>query len=116
MFTSSIRETQQLGQTLEKALEPYKAKIAAFADKGSVGLSISFARLWAIMFPMVKPPNTQDGLRIIILNSNAETHFSFTNALGMVSSEQAKAIDAIVYQSPAGSSRSTITSWNIRSR
>ena len=34
------------------------------------------------MFPMVKPPNTEDGLGIIILNSNAETHFSFTNALG----------------------------------
>jgi 3',5'-cyclic AMP phosphodiesterase CpdA len=92
------RETQRLGQTLEKALEPYKAKIAAFADKGSVGLSISLARLWAIMFPMVKPPNAEDGLGIIILNSNAETHFSFTNALGMVSSEQAKAIDAIVDQ------------------
>ena len=94
------RETQRLGQTLEKALEPYKAKMAAFADKGSVGLSISLARLWAIMFPMVKPLNTEDGLGIIILNSNAETHFSFTNALGMVSSEQAKAIDAIVYQHP----------------
>jgi 3',5'-cyclic AMP phosphodiesterase CpdA len=52
------------------------------------------------MFPMVKPLNTEDGLGIIILNSNAETHFSFTNALGMVSSEQAKAIDAIVYQHP----------------
>ena len=94
------RETQRLGQTLEKALEPYKAKMAAFADKGSVGLSISLARLWAIMFPMVKPLNTEDGLGIIILNSNAETHFSFTNALGMVSSEQAKAIDAIVYRYP----------------
>ena len=37
------RETLRLGQTLEKALEPYKAKMAAFADKGSVGLSISLA-------------------------------------------------------------------------
>jgi 3',5'-cyclic AMP phosphodiesterase CpdA len=97
------RDTQRLGQTLEKALEPYKAKIAAFADKGSVGLSISLAQLWAMMFPMVKPPNAEDGLGIIILNSNAETHFSFTNALGMVSSEQAKAIDGIVDQYPDAS-------------
>ena len=94
------RETRRLGQTLEKALEPHKAKMVAFADKGSIGLSISLAQLWTVMFPMVRPPNTEDGLGIIILNSNAETHFSFTNALGMVSSEQAKAIDAIADQYP----------------
>ena len=94
------RETRRLGQTLEKSLEPHKAEIAAFADKGSIGLSISLAQLWTVMFPMVKPPNTEDGLGVIILNSNAETHFSFTNALGMVSSEQAKAIDAIADQYP----------------
>jgi 3',5'-cyclic AMP phosphodiesterase CpdA len=94
------RETQRLGQTLEKSLESHKAEIAAFADKGSIGLSISLAQLWTVMFPMVKPPNTDDGLGIIILNSNAETHFSFTNALGMVSSEQTKAIDAIADQYP----------------
>jgi hypothetical protein len=32
------RETRRLGQTLEKSLEPHKAEIAAFADKGSMGL------------------------------------------------------------------------------
>jgi predicted phosphodiesterase len=94
------RETRSLGQTLEKALEPCKAKIAAFADKGSIGLSISSAQLWTMMFPMVKLPDTEDGLGIIILNSNAETHFSFTNALGMVPSEQTKAIEAIADQYP----------------
>ena len=94
------RETRSLGQTLEKALERRKAKIAAFADKGSIGLSISSAQLWTMMFPMVKPPDTEDGLGIIILNSNAETHFSFTNAQGMVPSEQTKAIEAIADQYP----------------
>src|SRR5262249_16630746 len=34
-----------------------------------------------------------DGLGIMLLNSNADTHFSFTNALGMISSEQARAIN-----------------------
>src|SRR6202020_1172243 len=79
------RETQRLGQTLEKSLEPHKAEIAAFADKGLIGLSISLAQLWTVMFPMVKPPNTEDGLGIIVLNSNAETHCSFTNPLWRVS-------------------------------
>ena len=94
------RETRRLGQTLEKALEPHKAEIAAFADTGSIRLSISLAQLPTTIFPMVKPPDIEDGLGIIILNSNAETHFSFTNALGMVSSEQAKAVEAIADQYP----------------
>ena len=34
---------------------------------------------------MILPPIQADGLGVAILNSNAETHFSFTNALGMVS-------------------------------
>jgi hypothetical protein len=42
---------------------------------------------------MVLPPDTEDGLGLIILNSNADTHFSFTNALGMVSYEQANGPD-----------------------
>jgi hypothetical protein len=39
-------------------------------------------------------------LGVIVLNSNAETHFSFTNALGMVSFAQAKAIDIAAKQYP----------------
>jgi 3',5'-cyclic AMP phosphodiesterase CpdA len=89
------RKTGRLGQTLQQALEPHQAEMATFANEGSIGLSISLAQLWTMMFPMVKPPDTEDGLGIIILNSNAETHFSFTNALGMVSAEQARAIDAV---------------------
>jgi hypothetical protein len=42
---------------------------------------------------MVLPPQQDDGLGIMLLNSNADTHFSFTNALGMISSEQARAIN-----------------------
>jgi hypothetical protein len=80
------------GGTLAKALEPHLAELAAFADEGSVRLSMRLADLWARVFPMVQPPDTGDGLGIIVLNSNAETHFSFTNALGMISFAQAKAI------------------------
>src|SRR5215475_641638 len=37
---------------------------------------------------MILPPHADDGLGVAILNSNAETHFSFTNALGMITAEQ----------------------------
>jgi hypothetical protein len=49
---------------------------------------------------MVLPPATEDGLGILLVNSTAETHFSFTNALGLISSEQARALTAIAHQFP----------------
>ena len=49
---------------------------------------------------MVRQPESEDGLGIIILNSNAETHFSFTNALGLVPAEQARAIDTVTKRYP----------------
>ena len=84
--------TKRLGGTLAEALAPSAADIAAFADTGSARLSRALSGLWPSVFPMVLPPDADDGLGIIVLNSNAETHFSFTNALGLVSTEQAHAV------------------------
>ena len=97
---SWIRRGGRIGGSLADALQPYAVDIAAFADNGSARLSRSLAELWAAIFPMVLPPDTDDGLGIIVLNSNAETHFSFTNALGLVSAEQARACSAAINQYP----------------
>jgi Calcineurin-like phosphoesterase len=90
----------RIGTTLEQALESHRADMAAFADKGSLRRSRRLGDLWAMVFPMVRPPDTEDGLGVIVLNSNAETHFSFTNALGMISLAQARGIDIAVEQFP----------------
>ena len=90
----------QLGATLAQCLDPHLAEIAAFADEGSFRSSRHLGDVWARIFPMILPPATEDGLGVIVLNSNAETHFSFTNALGMVSFAQAKAIDIAAKQYP----------------
>lgn len=92
--------TGKLGQTLAKALEPRRIEMATFANEGSIRLSLPLADLWASVFPMIVPPATDDGLGIIMLNSNAESHFSFSNALGMISAEQAKAINLVAKQFP----------------
>src|SRR5262245_23188599 len=81
-------------------MAPYRSRIAAFADAGTLRLSAGLARVWANAFPMVLPPATEDGLGILLVNSTAETHFSFTNALGLISSEQARALTAIAHQFP----------------
>ena len=93
-------EKRRLGKTLEEALAPYATEIATFADTGTIRLSAKLARVWAEAFPVVLPPDTEDGLGIIMLNSTALTHFSFTNALGLMSAEQSRAMHAMVRQFP----------------
>ena len=84
-----------LGPALDHFLEPHRSSIAIFADRGTFRLSRGLGDVFDMAFPMVQPPDHEDGLGIIVLNSNAATHFSFTNALGMVSLAQTQAIDAI---------------------
>lgn len=83
------------GATLARYLEPHRADMLAFADKGSRQVSRRLAELAAAAFPMVLPPGREDGLGIMVLDSNAATHFSFTNALGMIPLSQSRAIDAV---------------------
>jgi hypothetical protein len=74
--------------TLHEALAPHRDAIVALAAHGGLRRAAALRRLFDDQFPMILPPDTDDGLGIAILNSNAETHFSFTNALGLVSLEQ----------------------------
>ena len=56
-----------------------------------------------------------DGLGILLLDSNADTHFSFTNALGLITTDQVRALESACAQSRgrAGSSRCV---WRCPSR
>jgi len=88
-----VMDDAALGATLSEALRPHAASIAAFADTGGPRRrSHELAEVWDTIYPMVLPPEAEDGLGIVVMNSNAETHFSFTNALGIVSTRQADRI------------------------
>jgi len=89
-----------LAGSLSEALRLHRPQMAEFADVGKPWLSKSLNELWATVFPMVLPPDRDDGLGIILLNSNADTHFSFTNALGMISVEQERGIEIAAAQYP----------------
>ena len=89
------RSRTRLAGSLSDALEPHREAIAAFADKGGLRLSAGLSAIWTDVFPMVLPPAEPDGLGTILLNSNAEAHFSFTNALGLVAEEDMRAILAV---------------------
>ncbi|HXE23604.1 MAG TPA: metallophosphoesterase, partial [Roseiarcus sp.] len=82
------------GLTLQAALAPERHAIEAFADRGGLRLSNRLKRLWDDLFPLILPPAEDDGLGVALLNSNADTNFSFTNALGMIPAGQARRLTA----------------------
>jgi predicted MPP superfamily phosphohydrolase len=94
------RKAGRLGDTLSATLESHRDTIREFADTGALRLSLRLWRLWDDVFPLVMPPDAEDGLGVVLLNSNAEAHFSFTNALGLVSAAQAKGFDIAARQFP----------------
>ena len=82
------------GLTLQAALTPERHAIESFADSGGLRLSNRLKRLWNELFPLILPPAEEDGLGVALLNSNADTNFSFTNALGMIPAGQARRLAA----------------------
>ena len=78
------------GPALAAALEPQRQALEAFADAGGLRPSARLARLWDDLFPLIVPPAEEDGLGVALLDSNADTNFSFTNALGLIAAGQAQ--------------------------
>ena len=99
-----VRVVDALGKpavTLNEALAPHRDAIVALAEHGGLRRAAALRGLFDDQFPMILPPEAEDGLGIAILNSNAETHFSFTNALGLVSVEQTHRFEAAIRHYPA---------------
>jgi len=86
--------------TLNDVLGPHRTGIARFAERGGLRLSASLGSMFHDQFPMILPPGDADGLAVAILNSNAESHFSFTNALGYISAEQAHRLAVAIDRFP----------------
>jgi predicted MPP superfamily phosphohydrolase len=89
-----------LGDSLADALAPHLAEVTKFADTGRPLFSHKLAKLWSEAFPLIVPPDSETGLGFILLNSNVDTQFSFTSALGMISAEQDRGIRIVTSQYP----------------
>jgi 3',5'-cyclic AMP phosphodiesterase CpdA len=94
------RARNRLGSTLQRALDPHLNFMARYANRGGPRFDARHKELWARAFPMILPPAFDTGLGVMLINSNADTHFSFTNALGMISAEQMKSIRSIAAAYP----------------
>ena len=94
------RKTRRLGATLSNALEPHRLAIRKLADERSFSQAYKLASLWADCFPLIMPPREPNGIGVILLNTNADANFSFTNALGLVTVEDVRAVCEVLTQSP----------------
>ena len=56
-------------------------------------------KVWEAIFPLVEPPAPGDAYGVILLNSNARSHFALTNAIGVVGPSQLKALRLILQNS-----------------
>jgi hypothetical protein len=60
------------------------------------------ARTWNMIFPLVEPARNDD-YGLILLNSNTRSHFSLTNAIGVIDRPQLAALRSILRNSSSQS-------------
>ena len=97
------KSDRRIGSSLADALQPHAVNMANFADNGSAPEEMTGG---AVGYDLSHGASAGQGRRARdhrYLNSNAETHFSFTNALGLVSAEQARACSIAIDQYPRAS-------------
>jgi len=87
-------------QTLTQSLTPHRETLRRFATGGGFRRALAVERIWSEAFPQIVPPSAPDGLGFLLLDTNADTHFSFTNALGFLSVRQAHAVEAAMQAYP----------------
>jgi 3',5'-cyclic AMP phosphodiesterase CpdA len=96
------RSSGALGASLRDYLhEGNRAELmSALAKCGSARGRREVTKIWETIFPLVKPAgDTTPGL--ILLNSNARSHFALTNGIGVIDRPQLRALRAILRSSPA---------------
>jgi hypothetical protein len=94
------RASNRLGETLADKVKPFRHLVTDLADQNRVLRSGELSRLWVDCFPQILPPEGEHGLGIIILNSNSESNFSFTNALGLLPWEDVQVVRTVIDQFP----------------
>ena len=74
--------------------------LRALAQRGALRGRWEMAKIWDAIFPLVEPAPEDDGYGLILLNSNAPSHFLLTNAIGIVNRSQLSALKSILRNSP----------------
>ena len=96
------RASGALGPSLQEYLrESGRAeRLRALAQHGAMSGRREIWKVWDAIFPLVEPPAVDQGYGLILLNSNARSHSSLTNAIGVVNPSQLKALRSVLRNSP----------------
>jgi 3',5'-cyclic AMP phosphodiesterase CpdA len=70
--------------------------LRALAERGTLRGRWELAKVWDTIFPLVEPAPNEGGYGIILLDSNAPSNFSFTNAVGVVDPPQLRALKSVL--------------------
>jgi 3',5'-cyclic AMP phosphodiesterase CpdA len=76
------------------------ARLRGLAELGTWRGRWEIARVWDDIFPLVAPPAGPGACGAILLDSNARSHFSATNAVGVIGRAQLKRLSAILNAFP----------------
>jgi hypothetical protein len=63
---------------------------------------LEIARVWEAIFPLVEPAIEEQGYGVILLDSNAPSNISLTNAIGVVNQTQLRALRSVLSGSHQG--------------
>jgi len=96
------RTSGRIGPTLAQYLRDGErpARLQELAKQGTWRGRWEIASVWEDLFPLVAPPVEPGGCGAILLDSNARSHFSATNAIGVISRSQLKRLRAVLNASP----------------
>ncbi len=96
------RASGALGPLLRDYLREGKRPelLRSLAQRGAMRGIWEMEKIWEKIFPLVEPPPSPNGCGLILLDSNAPSHFSLTNAIGVVNPAQMNALKAVLKNSP----------------
>jgi 3',5'-cyclic AMP phosphodiesterase CpdA len=92
------RTSGALGPTLKDYLraDGRLQSLRTLAQNGSISGRWEMAKTWDAIFPLVQPPAQDESYGLLLLDSNAVSHFSLTNAIGIVNPSQLSAVKALL--------------------
>ena len=70
------------------------------AEYGTLRGRLEIEKVWNALFPLVEPAMEEQGYGLILLDSNAPSNISLTNAIGVVSPLQLRALRSVLNASP----------------
>jgi predicted phosphodiesterase len=98
------RKSGSLGPSLAHYLRDGERPtlLRALAQDGTMRGRLEIAKVWDAMFPLVEPASEEQGYGVILLDSNARSNLSLTNAIGVVSPTQLRALRSVLNGSQHG--------------